>query len=316
MKNKNFYSHSSLPEMYNLPVGDGNTIYIEVSGNKTGIPVLFLHGGPGGHCRSEHHGLFDPSVFKSIIYDQRGCGKSTPYKVIANNNTQNLIEDIEKIREFLKIKKFLLVGGSWGSTLALCYAQSFPENVRGIVLRSVFLGTLKEIDWAFIEGPKTFAPELFSSFINYLSDQEQSTPIDSYIKKIKNENSLFYSWIWHDYERILSQINPEKYIFDKKEDILKRRAYPNSPLMETHYIENNFFLEDNQILENMNKLDDIPGYIVQGRYDLICPPLNANNLNIKWKKSKIKFVNSAGHSSSDEGILENLFIAFKEIISD
>lgn len=313
MKN-NFFSHSSLPEMYNLDVGDGNTIYMEISGKKDGIPVIFLHGGPGGHCRSEHHGLFDPKTFKSIIYDQRGCGKSKPYRTTVKNNTQTLVDDIEKIRDFLNIDKFLVVGGSWGATLALCYAISHPENVLGIVLRSVFLGMMSEIQWAFVDAPKNFAPELFKEFINFLDINDQTDPINSYVKKIQLENSHLHSWVWHDYERILSQINPDSHKFEKLDLIKNREGMPNSPFMETYFIKNHFFIEDNYILNNVSKISNIPGHIVQGRYDLICPPVNAFKLTQGWKNSKIKFVNTAGHSSSDEGIMSNLFIALKEII--
>lgn len=314
--NNNLFSHNSLPEMYNLDVGDGNKLYIEISGKKNGIPIIFLHGGPGGRCRSEHHGLFDPSVFRSIIFDQRGCGKSTPYQSLLNNNTDSLVADIEKIRVFLKIKKFIIFGGSWGSTLALCYAQKFPFNIKGIVLRSVFLGTMQEIDWAFIYGPKVFAPELFESFTSFLDLGEKDDPVKSFSNYIHNKKSKLHSWVWHDYERALSQINPDSYLFDKKEEILNRRSLPNSPFMETHYIKNNFFMENNQILNNLHKIKGIPGYIVQGRYDLICPPSNAYALKLGWGSCKLKLVNTAGHSSSDPGITENLFTALNEIISD
>lgn len=315
MNNKFFFSHKSLPEMYNLDVGDENSIFIEVSGKKNGIPILFIHGGPGGHCRSENHGLFDPEVFRSILYDQRGCGKSKPYRSLENNNTETLVKDIEAIRNFLKIDKFLLLGGSWGATLALCYAQKYPKNVMGIVLRSVFLGTMPEIQWAFIDGPKTFAPELFKAFYSYSECSQEDKIIDSYHEQIHKKKSSFHSWIWHDYERILSQINPEQYFFDEKKKIESRRLSPNSPFMETHYIKNNFYMNENQIFNNMREISNIPGYIVQGRYDLICPPCNAYKIHQKWKNSKIKLINTAGHSSSDLGIIENLSLALKEITS-
>ena len=316
MKNKNFYKHLTLPEMYHIDTGDGNELYIEINGKKDGIPVIFLHGGPGGHCRSEHHSLFDPSVFKSIIFDQRGCGKSNPKRNLENNDTKNLVADIEMIRDFLKIKKFLIVGGSWGATLALCYAQKYPENIIGIILRSVFLGTMNEINWAFNDGPKTFAPDLYQKFISFLDKKDQANPIEAYIRKIHSNESHLHSWVWHDYERILSQINPDSHDFENTNEIKKRNGLPNSPLMETHYIKNKFFMEDDQIIKNANKLQNIPGYIVQGRYDLICPPVNAYKLKKAWKKSKLKLINTAGHSSSDQGIMENLSIALKEIISN
>ncbi len=303
MKSKLFL-HRSLPEMYDLDVGYGNKIYLEVSGNKSGIPAIFVHGGPGGHSRSEHHQLFDPKIFRSILFDQRGCGKSTPYRSLKKNNTSSLVNDIEKIREFFKIKKLLLVGGSWGATLALNYALRYPENVRGILLRSVFLGTMDEINWAFIEGPKIFSPDLYKEFKNLFKSDKNL--IESYYSEIFEKNSKLHSWIWHDYERILSQINPNNYKLETSEEILKRDGLPNSPFMELYYIKNKFFMEENEIIKNVKKLSSIPGYIVQGRYDIICPPINAFNLSELWESSKLVLVNTAGHSSSDIGIMENM----------
>ena len=303
MKSK-LFKHLNLPEMYNIDVGDGNKIYVEVSGSKTGIPVIFCHGGPGGHCRNEHHSLFNPKIFKSIIFDQRGCGKSTPYRSLIGNNTDNLVNDIERIRGFLNIKKFIIVGGSWGATLALKYAINYPKNISAILLRSVFLGTMREINWAFNDGPKTFAPKLHHDFMDKVD--EDSDFINFYYEKIVKKNSKLHSWLWHDYERILSQINPENSSFENIKNISKRQGLPNSPFMELHYIKNNFFMEDDYIVKSSKILNHIPGLIVQGRYDLICPPNNAYSLHKNWKKSKLIIVNTAGHSSSDEGILENM----------
>ena len=316
MKNK-LYLHKNLPEMYNLDVdADKNiSVYFEVSGKKDGIPIFFIHGGPGGQSRTENHYLFNPNIFKSIIFDQRGCGKSKPYRLVDENNTQNLVSDMEKIRKFLNLNKIYLVGGSWGATLALLYAQTYPENVNGIVLRSVFLGTNNEIDWAFVEGPKIFAPELYENFLDYLDFDEKKTPLQSFYKKIHHQKSSLHSWVWHDYERMLSQINPSNYSFENTKSILARNGEPNSPFMETHYIQNNFFIENNQIVKNIKILEDIPCIIVQGRYDLICPPINAYSLHTNWDKSKITFINTAGHSSSDEGMLDCLLKAFEEIIN-
>ena len=311
MKSK-LFKHKSLPEMYTLDVDKENKIYFEVSGKKDGIPVFFVHGGPGGHCRSEHHSLFNPEIFKSVIFDQRGCGKSTPYRSLVGNNTENLVEDIEKIRDFLKVKKFFIIGGSWGATLALKYALKYPKNISAILLRSVFLGTMDEIDWAFINGPKIFAPKLFESFSNTADNAENL--ISRYYEEICVKNSKVHSWIWHDYERILSQINPDNSMFDEKKKIEERVGLPNSPFMELHYIKNNFFMDDNEILNNASKLENIPGYIIQGRYDLICPPVNAYNLSQKWVGSKLKIINTAGHSSSDEGIMENMQYSLEKLI--
>ena len=311
MKSK-LFKHMSLPEMYSLDVDKNNKIYFEVSGKKEGIPVFFVHGGPGGHCRSEHHCLFNPEIFRSVIFDQRGCGKSTPYRSLIGNSTENLVEDIERIRDFLKVKKFIITGGSWGATLALKYALKYPKNILGILLRSVFLGTMNEIDWAFIIGPKVFAPQLFEIFSNTVDDAGDL--ISKYYEEICVKNSKLHSWIWHDYERILSQINPDNSMFEEKTKIEKRVGLPNSPFMELHYIKNNFFMDDNEILNNAGKLDNIPGFIIQGRYDLICPPVNAYNLSQKWAGSKLTIINTAGHSSSDEGIMENMQLSLEKLV--
>ncbi len=309
--NNKLFIHRSLPEMYHIDVDNDNEIYVEVSGKKDGIPIIFIHGGPGGHCRSEHHSLFDPSVYKSIIFDQRGCGKSKPYRCLTGNDTDNIVDDIEKIRDFFKIKKFIIVGGSWGATLSLKYAIKYPKNLIGILLRSVFLGTMREIQWAFIDGPKTFAPNLYENFYSLVKNKEDL--VESYHEEIVLKNSKLHSWIWHDYERILSQINPQIYDFESNDKINKRDGLPNSPFMELFYIKNNFFMEDNEIINNISKFSQIPAYIVQGRYDLICPPINAYNLYKNWENAKIEFINTAGHSSSDEGIIHNMMIGLNKL---
>ena len=171
---------------------------------------------------------------------------------------------------------------------------------------------MNEIDWAFINGPKIFAPKLFESFSNTADNAKDL--ISKYYDEICVKNSKIHSWIWHDYERILSQINPDNSIFEEKKKIEERVGLPNSPFMELHYIKNNFFMDDNEILNNASKLKNIPGYIIQGRYDLICPPVNAYNLSQKWVGSKLKIINTAGHSSSDEGIMENMQLSLEKLI--
>ena len=307
---KKLFIHRSLPEMYNIDVGDNNKIYTEVSGKKDGIPIIFVHGGPGGQCRSEHHSLFDPEIYRSIIFDQRGCGKSIPYRSLKGNTTDDLVSDIDKIRDFFKLEKFLIVGGSWGATLAIKYAIKYPKNLIGVLLRSVFLGTYDEINWAFIDAPRTFAPNLFETFKNY-SDKKDI--INFYYEKIVKNDSKLHSWLWHDYERILSQLNPKNYFFESEKNLIARDGLPNSPFMELYYIKNNFFMENNEILNKVKNISNLPLYIVQGRYDLICPPVNAFNLHKSWKSSEINFVNTAGHSSSDEGIIDNLLIGLKKL---
>ena len=277
-----------------LEVGDGHKLYVEQIGNPNGAPFVFLHGGPGSGCQSNHRTLFNYKDNRIILFDQRGAGRSIPKRSLINNTTQALVSDIEIIRKKLNIKKWAVVGGSWGSTLGLAYSEQYSEYVSGLILRSVFLGSKENIIWAFEKAAKLFRPELLHQWKMLLSKEEQVNPILFYGKRLESKNSIISNsaaLAWAKYETILSQINNNDFSFPSSfnDSFFKNNTYePNTPYFEWHYIKNNFFLKENNLIENAYKLNGIPGSIIQGRYDLLCPPINAYQIA---KKMEIRRVN-------------------------
>lgn len=298
-----------------LKVDDEHTLYIEQSGNPTGIPAIFLHGGPGSGCQPGHRKLFDLHRFHIVAMDQRGAGQSTPHGSLNNNTTWDLVNDLEKLREQLAIEKWMVVGGSWGATLALAYAQRHPERVSAIALRSLFLGTSSELKRAFIDVPQIFYPELFASFLNFLPENERHETLHAYYRRLLDPNSEIHlpaSYIWHDYERALSQLVSTSPLSDtiKQIESLKiksvKRPKPNTPRMEAHYFSHDCFLDDNQLLNQIARIANIPGGIVQSRYDLLCPPGTSFSLVKKWSKGKVIMVEAAGHAQNEPGVFDAL----------
>ena len=293
---------------------DGHEIYFEVKGNSSSTPVVFLHGGPGARVVPAHFDFFNPKLFFSILFDQRGCGKSKPFCELKNNNIQNLILDMERLREKLGLQKWILFGGSWGSTLALYYAINYPERCLGLVLRGVFLGTRNEIDW-FLCGMRKFYPEAHKLLLKGLNFSELEQPTSDEILKrgselifSKNEEvSQKAANAWAKYEMSCSTL-----------DYREREMSGNSALslakIELHYFLNNCFLKDNEILNNVNKIKNIPINIIQGRHDTICPPFTALKLRNKLTNSKLIMVENAGHSAFETGIKNALIKSISEIL--
>ena len=293
---------------------DGHEIYFEVKGNSSSTPVVFLHGGPGARVVPAHYDFFNPKLFFSILFDQRGCGKSKPFCELKNNNIQNLILDMERLREKLGLQKWILFGGSWGSTLALYYAINYPERCLGLVLRGVFLGTRNEIDW-FLCGMRKFYPEAHKLLLKGLNFSELEQPTSDEILKrgselifSKNEEvSQKAANAWAKYEMSCSTL-----------DYREREMSGNSALslakIELHYFLNNCFLKDNEILDNVKKIRNIPIYIIQGRHDTICPPFTALKLRNKLTNSKLIMVENAGHSAFETGIKNALIKSISEIL--
>lgn len=300
-----------------LDVGDGHWIYVEEVGNRDGIPALFLHGGPGSGSQHAHRNLFDPTRHRAILFDQRGAGRSHPYLSRHANTTQHLVQDIEKIRLHMGVERWLVVGGSWGSTLALAYAEAFPERVTGLVLRAVFLGRRQDVEWAFLEGPRQIWPDLYSAFVDWLPDGERTQPLDAYVARLTDPDPNVHhpaAQMWAAYERCLSELVPQQAKLPG-DDVLKDRArrLPPTAIMEAHYIQSNFFLENDQILENIREIKNIPGVIVQGRYDLLCPPSGAFELAKYWDNARLEFIACAGHSITDDGVFEAMRMAVNEL---
>ncbi len=300
-----------------LDVGQGHWLYVEEVGRRDGIPALFLHGGPGSGAQHFHRRLFDPAQFHAILFDQRGAGRSHPYLSLAANTTQHLVADIEAIREHFDIEKWLVVGGSWGSTLALAYAESFPQRVSAIVLRAVFLGTRAETHWAFIDGPKRFRPDLFADFAAALSEAERKDPLAAYLERLADPDPPVHgpaARMWHAYERALSELTPSATRLPDT-STAGRGPLPPTPFVEAHYIRNDFFLEPGQLLREAWRLRELPGVIVQGRYDLLCPPASAHALAAAWPECRLTMMESAGHAMTEPGVMEAMSRAVRSLAS-
>jgi len=301
-----------------LEVGDGHKIYVEKVGNPKGIPFVFLHGGPGSGCQNSHRSLFNLNDSNVILFDQRGAGKSLPKRSLYKNTTQDLIADIEYIRKKFNINKWSIVGGSWGSTLGLAYSETFSEYVEGLVLRSVFLGTNYNISWAFEEAARTFRPELWNKWIGLLDIEEQKNPIKSFGKRLESSNkkiSHSAALAWSLYESILSQVTSDIFFPKSFKDkiFINSSSDPNTPYFEWHYIKNNFFLEHDELIKNAYKLNGIPGSIVQGRYDLLCPVINAFEIATYWKSSNLIIVDEGAHSANSDPMREQLVKSINEL---
>lgn len=297
-----------------IAVGDGHWLYVEEYGRKGGRPCLFLHGGPGSGAQHHHRALFDADRDHAILFDQRGAGRSHPYLSLNANTTPNLVADIELIREHFGIDRWLVVGGSWGSTLALAYAETHPERVTGLVLRAIFLGTRREVDWAFVEGPKIFRAELYAAFRDWLPHDERHDPIAGYLRRLLGDDAPARrdaAVIWNAYERVLSELAPAN--AELPTTIASDARVPPTPIVEAHYIANDFFLDAGQLLANAESLTGIKGAIIQGRYDLLCPPSNAAALHHAWPGSRLTIIDKAGHAMSEPGIEATMRAAIAEL---
>ncbi len=299
-----------------LDVGNGHSLHVETVGAADGIPAVYLHGGPGSGCQPSHRRLFDPARIRAVLFDQRGAGRSTPPRERASNTTAHLIADMEAIRQALHIDRWLLVGGSWGATLALAYAEQYPRRVRAIVLRASFLGTRGELDWAFGPGLSHFHPGLYDDFLGILPAAEREAPLDAYWRRILDPDPLVHgpaARAWHDTERVLSELRPAATRLDLRAINNPASPLPATAFMEAHYFSQNCFLAPNQLLAGAAALAGIPGIMVQGRYDLLCPPLTAYALAALWPQSQVQIVESAGHSLSDRGIAEAVMAAIAAV---
>jgi proline iminopeptidase len=300
-----------------LPAGDGHEIYVETVGRTDGIPAIYLHGGPGSGCQPDHRRLFDPERFYAVLFDQRGAGRSRPKGRREGNTLAHLIADMEMIREQFGISRWMVVGGSWGATLALAYAQAHPDRVSGIVLRATFLGTRTELDGAFLDALPRFYPGLSDDFLGLLPPEERAEPLDAYWRRILDPDAAIHAPFiraWHDTEQILSQQAPRHHRLDLA-SLKSSGALPSTPSMEAHYFQNDCFMTPNQLLAEAGQLTGIPGIIVQGRYDLLCPPATSHALAARWPESEIRLVEGAGHSLYDPGVRDAVMRAIADLAS-
>ena len=299
---------------HTLKVDELHTLYLEESGEPTGIPIVFLHGGPGSGSEPDHRRFFDPKRYRIILFDQRGCGKSTPHLCLINNTTSDLIKDMEKIRKYLEIKKWVLFGGSWGATLALLYAQSHPDHVSAMILRGVFLGRPLEIDWLYKEGGASkFFPEHWQKFVEHVAEDKRDNMLQAYYELINGKDELLHmaaakAWGLWEAELTTLEINP---------DIEKKLTNPHNALalaaLETHYFVNNNFISDNEILDNMSKIAHIRAVIIHGRYDMVCPIENSYAISQAWPESKLEIIRHAGHAAKEPAITCALVQATNEL---
>ena len=300
-----------------LPVGNGHEIYVENVGRADGIPAVYLHGGPGSGCQPDHRRLFDPERFHALLFDQRGAGRSRPKGRREDNTLAHLIADMEIIREKFGITRWMLVGGSWGATLALAYAQAHPARVSGIVLRATFLGTRAEIEDGFLDVlPRTY-PGLYQDFLSVLPAEERKHPIDAYFRRILDADSTVHGPAargWGETERILSEHTPNRARLDHA-SLGASGGLPATPFMEAHYFANDCFMRPNQLMQEAGKLAGIPGIMVQGRYDLLCPPSTSHALGAVWREAEIRIVENAGHSLYDPGVRNAVMKAIADVAS-
>ncbi len=283
-----------------LDTGDGHEVYWEACGNPDAPAVIFLHGGPGAGCATAHRRMFDPSHWQIVLFDQRGCGKSKPRASVTANTTDHLIADIEAIRTQLDIDQWLVFGGSWGSTLGLAYGIAHPDRCSGFILRGIFLGTRAEVDW-FMHDMGRFFPEAYRRFIEYLPEGERTDPLTAYHARLISDDSTVHqpaATVWGGYEGACARLIP----------VSNGEGGGTLPLarLEAHYFVNDMFMDDGFILANLGRIAHLPAVIVQGRYDVICPPMTAHKLAAGWPGADLQIIDNAGHSAFEAPILAAL----------
>ncbi len=291
---------------HTLAVEPPHVLHVEECGNPAGIPVLFVHGGPGAGCEDYHRRFFDPVAYRIILFDQRGCGRSTPHASLEDNTTQALVDDIERIREHLGIERWLLFGGSWGSTLSLVYAETHPERVLGLILRGIFMCRPHEIQWFYQQGASRLFPEFWQEYLAPIPQAEQGDLLQAFYRRLTGDNEMqrmAAAKAWSLWEGKTSTLRPS-------EAVVEHFGNPYTALslarIECHYFVHDSFLAPEQILRDAGRLKGIPGVIIHGRYDVVCPVENAWQLHLAWPEAELKIIPDAGHSASEPGTVDAL----------
>jgi proline iminopeptidase len=298
---------------HRLAVDPPHELYIEECGNPDGIPVLFVHGGPGAGCNSRSRCFFDPEHYRIILFDQRGAGRSTPHAELSSNTAQDLVDDIERIRCFLDIERWCLFGGSWGATLSLLYAQAYPLRVSGLILRGVFLCREQDIQWFYQYGASQVFPDYWQDFIRPVAGEDREDFIAAYHQLLTGDNELTRmsaAKSWSLWEARCATLRPNSHLEGHNGATNVALAMAR---IEAHFFINKGFLEPNQIINNASSLADIPGIIVHGRYDMICPLDNALALHQAWPGSELHIVREAGHAATEPGNVDALVKATREM---
>ena len=304
---KQLYPEIEPYNQFDLKVSDLHTIHVEESGNINGKPVIFLHGGPGGGIEPVYRQYFDPEKWRIIIFDQRGCGQSTPHAELQENTTWDLIADIEKIRQYLEIDKWVVFGGSWGSTLSLSYAITHPDRCKALVLRGIFMIRKKEINWFYQDGTSNIYPDAWEHYLRPIPEDERHDLVAAYYKRLtSNDDSVRIeaAKAWSIWEASTSKLIQSEESIHAFEDAKVAEAFAR---IECHYFTNRgFFDTDEWLLENVDKIRHIPTVIVQGRYDVVCPMISAWELHRAFPEADFEIVQDAGHSMTEKGIAAKL----------
>jgi proline iminopeptidase len=310
---RTFYPEIKPYQRHRIAVEAPHELYVDESGNPDGIPVLFVHGGPGAGCGKYDRRFFDPEIYRIVLFDQRGAGRSTPHAELQANTTPKLVEDIETIRLTLGIEQWVLFGGSWGSTLSLVYAQTYPERVLGLILRGIFLCRPQDLNWFYQDGASHIFPDYWEDFIHPIPQEERQDLMGAYYRYLTGDNEIQQmatAKAWSLWEGRCATLRPCQEVVDSFSD--PHRALSLARI-EAHYFVNRAFLADDQILRNADKLDGIPGVIVHGRYDMVCPLDNAFALHKAWPGSQLHIIREAGHASRELGIVDALIRATDEM---
>ncbi len=315
MQNDPLYPPTEPYAQHSLQVDHQHTLHVEECGNPDGIPILFIHGGPGGGYSPVHRQFFNPNEYRIVLFDQRGCGRSRPHACLTNNTTAHLIEDIEKIRRHLEIDKWVLFGGSWGSTLALLYAQAYPERSLGLILRGIFLCREEDVNWFYQKGADRFYPEYWKDFIAPIEEGKRDNMIQAYYDVLTSEDEVARmraAEAWSVWEGRTSTLETDPNLVNHFGDPFHALAMAR---IECHYFQHKAFIEDNQILKNLDIIKHLPITIVQGRYDMVCPVNQAMELADGLPQAKLVICNHAGHSAYEPEIAQALVDATDDFIS-
>jgi proline iminopeptidase len=304
---KNLYDPIEPYEVGRLQVSPIHNLYYEQCGNAEGQPVVFLHGGPGGGVLPDYRRYFDPAAYRIVLFDQRGAGQSTPHANLEENTTWHLVSDIEQLREHLGIEDWMVFGGSWGSTLALAYAQTHPQRARSLVLRGIFLCRPEEIQWFYQEGASAIFPDVWEQYLRVIPENERGDLLSAYHRRLTGDDEaarVEAARAWSVWEGSTSKLFPDPDMIEHFDDPEFAIAFAR---IECHYFMNNAFFEtDNYLIENIEKIRHLPAVIVQGRYDVVCPMMSAWELHRAWPEADFQVVPDAGHSATEPGIISAL----------
>jgi proline iminopeptidase len=293
-----------------LRVDEIHSVYYEQCGNPSGKPAVFVHGGPGGGCNPVHRRFWDPSVYRIVLFDQRGCGRSTPHAELRNNTTWHLVDDMERIREHLRVERWQVFGGSWGSTLGLAYAQQHPDRVTEMILRGIFLLRRREIEWYYQEGASRIFPEAWQEYVEPIPEEERGDMVRAYYRRLASHDRserIVAARAWSMWEGSTSRLVPDPELIARTGDETFAEAFAR---IECHYfINGGFFEEDDHLLQNLHRIAHLPAIIVQGRYDIVCPAESAYQLHRAWPRSTLIIAPQSGHSALEPEITSHLVAA-------